>query len=177
MKCPVCDTSSLSQKHLDQDLLTKRCSNCAGHWISSPDYLNYLKKQKSTAPKNPFDEITSELTDSVKAKMCPDCGHILTKFKVGHGINFYLDHCHTCNGIWLDKNEWEVLFKRGLHDELNKVFTTKWQKLIREEEYKKNMEKVYENHLGGENFKEIKKFKNLISKHPKKSLILAYLNE
>lgn len=176
MKCPVCDTASLNLKQLEKNLKAKQCSRCSGHWISSPDYFAYLEKHTPALPVNPFADITPEMTDSIKAKICPDCGHLLTKFKVGHGINFYLDHCHTCNGIWLDKNEWEVLYKRDLHDELNKVFTTQWQKQIREKEYKEKIEKVYE-HQVGDGFAEIKKMKQWISKHPQKSVILAYLSE
>ena len=51
----------------------------------------------------------------------------MVKFLVGRGLSFTLDHCEGCKGIWLDRNEWEALKKRNLHDDLNLMFTSFWQ--------------------------------------------------
>jgi Zn-finger nucleic acid-binding protein len=84
------------------------------------------------------------------AKLCPECGRILIKYGVGHGMNFTLDQCGHCLGIWFDKNEWVSLKQRNLHDEVHKVFTASWQTQARKEERKRNLERIYLNRFGSD---------------------------
>ncbi|NQZ56771.1 MAG: zf-TFIIB domain-containing protein [Lentisphaeraceae bacterium] len=39
----------------------------------------------------------------------------MRKCRVGHGLQFYVERCATCGGVWLDKNEWESLKAQGFH--------------------------------------------------------------
>lgn len=177
MKCPVCKTTELQPISLEQKLLASTCENCGGRWVSSTDYWGWLEQQDSTSSEEPFAEVVFEVNDTVAAKLCPDCGHILIKYKVGHGLNFFLDHCNSCNGVWLDPNEWEVLKSRNLHDELHRIFTTSWQKQIREEEIRGKFEKLYEEKFGEQDYAEIKRIREWLEQHPQRSSLLAYLIE
>jgi Zn-finger nucleic acid-binding protein len=136
-----------------------------------------LKKHDPTLPEKPFAEVSFQVDDTMKAKLCPDCGRILIKYKVGHGIDFFLDHCNGCNGIWLDKNEWEVLKSRNLHDELHRIFTTSWQKEILEEQIKEKLEKFYAKKFGEKDYEELKRIRQWIEQHSQRSSLLAYLND
>ena len=71
--------------------------------------LNSVYVEKSTLDEKPFSDVTFEVKDVQGAKICPECGRILLKYKVGHGLDFFVDHCSGCGGIWLDKNEWNAL--------------------------------------------------------------------
>lgn len=176
MRCPLCDRASLSRKELEEYLAVKECNKCGGYWISADVYWKWLKKHGRTFPEKPFSEVINTLEDSQKAKICPDCGHILIKYRVGHGISFYLDHCNNCNGVWFDKNEWETLKSRNLHDDIHSIFTTPWQEKVRKEESSKRLEKIYAEKFG-DDYAEIKKIKKWLDEHPRKSTILAYFND
>ena len=123
-----------------------------------------------------YNEFSHENGDSLKGKICPDCGHILVKFKVGHGIDFYLDHCLRCNGIWMDANEFKVLYSHGLHDELNKVFTTQWQKKVRKDAHQAAMELVYREKFGAK-YEILKDLREWMQQQKNRSIVIAYLND
>lgn len=177
MKCPLCDNAIMNSKTLEENLNVKTCNKCGGYWISSSEYFKWLSKHANVKTNNPFNEISLHVENSTKAKLCPDCGHILIKYKVGHGIDFRLDCCNSCNGVWLDKNEWEILKGRNFHEEINRIFTTEWQNEVKTEELKSSMEKIELDKFGTKDYKKIKDIKDWIDKHPKKSFILAFLNE
>ena len=80
---------------------------------------------------------------------------------VGQGTGFSLDHCHGCKGIWFDRNEWEVLRRRNLHDDLNSILTAFWQTEALNEERKKRLEQMCVNRFGVDDYAEIKKSKSM----------------
>lgn len=176
MKCPNCKTGSLVADKVADSLKVKRCSNCKGQWISSNDYWNWLDRHEKTPLNEKFTEVEYELEDSTKAKICPDCGRIMIKFKVGHGLNFRLDHCNGCNGVWFDKNEWNVLFDKNLHSEIHSIFTTEWQSQIKREECQAHLEACYREKLGAD-YDRVSEIKTWIDKHPERTFILSLLSD
>jgi Zn-finger nucleic acid-binding protein len=177
MKCPVCKTAELNELNLEKNLLANGCENCGGRWISSTEYWNWLQQHDPSLPEQPFAEVDFQVDDTIKAKLCPDCGHILLKYKVGHGLDFFLDHCDNCNGIWLDQHEWEVLKVRNLHDELHRIFTTAWQKQVREEEIREKFEQFYAKKFGEADYAEIKRIREWLEQHSQRSALLAFLSD
>ena len=66
------------------------------------------------------------------------------------GALLRLDHCQGCKGIWLDRNEWEALKKRNLHDDPNTMFTSFWQNERRTERPERDaLEDIYISRLFG----------------------------
>lgn len=176
MKCLVCKSEAVFEKVTDENLRVKECKDCGGQWLSSSQYYSWLERHGQTLPELPYSEITYEINDSQNAKICPDCGRILLKFKVGHGLVFSLDHCRSCNGVWFDKNEWKALAGRNLHDELPRIFSTEWQKHIRKEEVAGYYEDVYSSKFGDQ-YNRIKDFKLWLEDQELKSAILAFLSD
>ena len=111
------------------------------------------------------------------ARLCPRDGRILIKYDVGHEIPFKIDRCGNCAGVWLDENEWEILKKCNLHDELNRVFTDYWQEEISREETKKTLEKMYREKFGADDYEKVREFKKWADENGKRSEILAYLDD
>lgn len=177
MECPVCKTHNLKPAHLEKNLLANGCQQCGGHWISYQNYWTWLEQQAPDLPEKPFAEVSFNVDDTREASLCPDCGRILLKYRVGHGIDFFLDHCNGCGGIWLDKNEWEVLKSRNLHDRLHRIFTTSWQKQIRAEEMKIKLENFYAHKFGEKDYRELKRIKRWIDRHHQRKALLVYLND
>ena len=176
MKCPLCKTIALQTITLEEHLKAENCQKCQGSWISSERYWQWLDIHGDILPEK-IPEIHFDTKDSQQAKLCPECNRILVKYKVGHGVNFFLDHCSNCNGVWFDKNEWESLKERNLHDEVHYIFTKSWQKQILKEEIESNLDTLYRNKFGVEDYLNLRKFKQWLDKHPQRLALLAYLND
>jgi Zn-finger nucleic acid-binding protein len=178
MNCPVCKNISLQIEDLGENLMARACEQCQGLWIPSSQYWQWSQ----THPAKPEVESAPQITsvpehESVKPKLCPECGHFLTRKKVGHGVGFSLERCTSCGGIWLDKNEWEVLRSRNLHTQIHFIFSDSWQKQVQQEETKEIREKRIEQILGHADYEKLQNVMNWINSHPNKATILSCLIE
>lgn len=176
MKCLVCKSEAVFDKVVEEKLRVKECKDCGGQWLPSSQYYSWLERHGKSLNDQQYSEITYEVIDSQNAKICPDCGRILLRFNIGHGLKFSLDHCSNCNGVWFDKNEWVALVSRNLHDELPRIFSTDWQKHIRKEGRGKFYEEVYMSKFGDQ-YTRIKEFKQWLDEQEIKSAILAFLSD
>ncbi len=50
-----------------------------------------------------------------RAQTCPKCSGKLESYKL---MDFVLDRCDSCEGIWLDKGELEAILRRALRGPL-----------------------------------------------------------
>jgi Zn-finger nucleic acid-binding protein len=177
MKCPVCETHELVVEYLEAGLPAESCPGCGGNWISSVKYWSWLqsadKEQAEAGPgKSPI-----QVSDNDCAKLCPQCGHILMKYEVGHGEPFRLDQCATCNGIWFDKNEWDALKQDNLHDKVNLVFTAPWQKQVQREHTREHLDTIYTERFGAADYAELKRIRAWVYSRAKRESVLAFLND
>src|SRR5687768_16040598 len=100
MKCPVDKDDLLVPATLAGGLPAFSCSQCAGVWLRSNDYLQWLR-----GPGAAGAEVTGEIPlpewETADARLCPDCGRFLMRFRVLPGARkFYLDRCSHCHGVW-----------------------------------------------------------------------------
>jgi len=135
----------------------------------------WLQEKGSIEPEVPYTEVEPEIQDSSAVKLCPECGKFLLRFKVGHGLNVFIESCSGCVGVWLDEHEWDALRNRNLHDELHRVFSTSWQKQLREADRAKRIEEATIKQLGVEDYKRLREIHAWIQEHPKRNEILTYL--
>ncbi len=178
MKCPACKHPSMTNEEIDLGLKIQKCPQCEGIWIKSDSYLHWLTLHGETLPELPKNMSKHLPVEEKKdIKICPDCGHFLTKRKVGHGIDFHVDRCATCGGIWLDKNEWDILESRNLHDEIHYMFSREWQEGIVKTEQQEFYDGKIEELLGTEDYRKLLEFSAWIKSHPKSSYILAYIRD
>jgi Zn-finger nucleic acid-binding protein len=177
MKCPVCKTEELDFSPLESNLISRHCDKCGGNWIPSFEYWKWREQHKVGLPETPERQTIppNPVTSALIAKLCPECNKILIKYRVGHGANFSLDQCGNCGGVWFDKDEWEALKARNLHDDVYLIFTAPWQDQIRSQESRRAQEELYRKKFGAEDFNEIQRVKRWIDGHPRKQEILAYL--
>ncbi len=176
-KCPVCQID-LNQSILEAGLPAYECGQGHGLWISANEYQSWLRNQPPTAsPETPGVETPTPAFDTTKAILCPDCGRILRRYKIWPEIEFYLDRCGACNGIWFDQNEWQALKARRLHDKVNLFFTEPWQRQLRNEEMRRQFEKMYLDRFGAEDYAEIKRIRAWLKGHRHGPGLLAYLTD
>lgn len=176
--CPVCKTADLEVARLENSLPVLVCHACGGSWIRANEYALWLKSQQPGV----FDESKVReasqrfpVTEAHTAAACPDCGHFLRKYKIGARIDFHLDRCNNCNGVWLDKNEWESLKAADLHDEINQVFTKPWQQHISDETAASNLEALYLSRFGAADYEKIKTIRQWLQDNPNRNTLIAFL--
>ena len=95
----------------------------------------------------------------------------MSRFRIGKGLEFYLDRCGACGGMWFDQNELEILRSSNLHGEIHKIFARSWQREITQIDYEKRLEKT----VGAETYQNLKNLKSWLDQDPNRELILAYL--
>jgi Zn-finger nucleic acid-binding protein len=177
MNCPVCQSRTLATHNLDQDLVSWKCANCQGQWINSFQFSKWVEQHRFNhhdQPSSQHLELTSNETKS--AKVCPECGRIMAKFKVGYSLPFSLDRCGNCGGIWFDKNEWEILQGSNLRDQIHLIFSAAWQYRVRHEEQARHLEELFKERVGEADFAEIKRVRDWLRKHPHRLELYGYLN-
>lgn len=175
MRCPSCNAKRMSTVELPEGPRAFVCGKCNGHWIPTSSYQMWLDEKGTIEPEKSYTEVEPELHDSQGAKICPECGKFLLRYKVGHGLPFLIESCSGCGGVWLDEHEWDVLKNRNLHDEIHRVFSTAWQKQIREQDRSTRIEEAYLKRLGETDFQRLKDIQAWIHAHPQRQSILTYL--
>lgn len=174
MNCPLCKQIRLETLELEPGLTASQCSSCSGLWIANARYLTWQKNLTGTGPEQtPAGQL--QIEDIPKAKICPGCGHFMLKYRIGHGLGFFIDHCRACGGFWLDRNEWQELKAHGLHALLNRIVSEAWQKDIRAEETQRNMREMYIAQLGEKTYERMVEIRKWLDEQPKKNMIIGYL--
>lgn len=177
-KCPVCKNAVLQSVQLDNQLRVMECKKCNGSWIRSNDYAFWLKSQTpgSFDPSKVEDENNHfPVSESSLAAICPDCGRFLRKYKVGPKTDFHLDRCNSCNGVWLDHNEWRRLEAADLHDEINQIFTRPWQEQIQSKAIADKLNAAYMQKFGPGDYAKIKEIREWLQGSPNRNTLLAFL--
>lgn len=175
MNCPVCKTTELITGQLEQGLSSQHCPTCGGNWIQGGEYWKWVEVHGSEHAERLIEKEDLTLAEPGLPIDCPECRFRMVKFLVGRGLNFTLDHCEGCKGIWLDRNEWEALKKRNLHDDLNLMFTSFWQTEANRTARKQRMEGIYTGRFGAEDYAEIKRIRWWLDTKTNREELLAYL--
>jgi Zn-finger nucleic acid-binding protein len=174
MQSPIGNHPPLQPITLEEGLHAYICPESGGHWIPAKNYWEW-QSHLPAATDHPHSQATaptSEFEDAVK--FCPESGTIMTRYKVGHGLDFRIDRSVT-GGIWLDPGEWEALIAGNLHHELHLVFTAQWQKAIRERDHAAAYETMLREKLGDELFTKVAALREELASHPAKPVALAFL--
>lgn len=183
MTCPACkvlekDPPALVSSELEPELNAKRCEKCEGVFLDYDAYERWLRASAggtgsggAVADEDKYLKPSKEVKG---AKFCPHCSTYLVKYDVGAEVNFTVDRCGKCGGIWLDGNEWNQLKARSLHRELHNVFSTNWQSNIRMEEHAKALEAIWKEQFGSD-YDELIRVKKWIEAHPKSAEMYAFL--
>jgi Zn-finger nucleic acid-binding protein len=177
MKCPICKLP-LSTARLEPDLDCLRCPRCDGTWIESQRYQEWVQRHQPTrevAARIPSSDMIASVHDSSAAKLCPNCGRFLSRHKADAKVNFFIDRCAACGGIWLDANEWLALQELHLHQALHQVFSTAWQAEVHRQEQIQQFDQRMGEILGSADLAKIQRIARWLESHPRRSELMAYL--
>ena len=176
MHSPVYPDITMQLKEIEPGLSAYTCPKSGGVWIPLQRYLAWKEHNKNEESQLPigYQPVTADDSNR-RALICPESGHLLIRYRVGHGLSFHVDLSPVSGGVWLDKGEWEALKGKGLHIELNLIFTASYQRQIRTAEHKDALEQTFGDRIGGEDFRKVAAFKGWLAEHPKRRDICCYL--
>lgn len=180
MNCPICKSAPLAARVLDDGPPAAACGNCGGIWIESAEYWKWIESRPSARNEpgadQPMNLSTQRIVkDSGPGKFCPACGRFLARAKPGGGLDFFLNRCGGCGGIWLDANEWENLRDAGLSDAIHFIFSDHWQSELARAQRTRQHEQLLAEKLGPEALAEVKRIKAWLDGHPRKAELYAFL--
>ncbi len=177
--CPVCREPSLRPIEIEPLLPGRRCERCSGQWIRGESYFRWCEHPDRQRNLHPSATAASEHVhhDTARAMLCPDCGRLLTRCRVGHGLDFSINHCGGCGGIWLDATEWESLRASGLSDRIHFVFSAAWQAQVQREQQQRSAARLLRDRIGESDFAELERLIEWIEKHPHREQVTAWLIE
>ncbi len=158
---------------IEPGLMVYQCPKSKGIWIPIYSYLEWLQKERAPIkplPENYQPETVSDIDRP--ALICPESGSILTRYRVGHGLDFKIDHSYVSGGIWLDPGEWEALKSKGLHDHLTMIFTAQYQHKVRDEAAATRHRNFLEERLDANALSKMDEFCAWIKDHPERHLIV-----
>ncbi len=181
MNCPVCPNQSLVPTDSPSDPLTHVCPSCRGRFLAFNDHLAWLERT-STGPVRP-PEVIPTLPASTppeparKARVCPHCSRILTRFRISLDLPFTLDRCATCAGVWFDAPEWQLVHDSKLLPGLHHLFNDTHQHKLATEERRRLHDARCRTIVGDESFDRIRAFKQWVDAHPHKDVLMAFLED
>jgi Zn-finger nucleic acid-binding protein len=172
---PVAD-AMMHLSEIEPGLCAYTCPESGGVWIPLQSFLDWKEQHGHDVFKMPVGYVP-ELSDDTKrrALICPESGYLLIRYRVGHGLPFYVDVSPKTGGIWLDRGEWDALKSKELHIELNHIFTAPYQERVRSEEREEVLEGVFRERIGEEDFDKVVELKEWLRNHPKRREIRCYL--
>jgi len=173
MQCPLCKKHTMAVADLAPNLTGLVCSDCAGVWLDRAKYDAWRAKHPGDLPETKMPAQLA-VSDTHMAKICPQCGHLLLPYRVGHGLSFSIDYFGACGGVWCDPGEWNAIKAKNLHDNLHDIVSQHWQTAVRQSAVQDSIEQTYVRNLGA-NYPKVQEVKAWLRGQPQKALILAYL--
>lgn len=176
MQCPVCQPARwLEATPLEEGrLVAYGCPGCGGRWIRSADYWRWRALHGPNLPEVAA-PVPPTAVETAGLHLCPDCGYVLGRFRVGHGLPFHVERCRNCEGAWLDGGEWDALKARNLHDDLPLMFDDAWQREVRAQASAQATEESFRRRLGDADYARAREVRAWLDGHPRRSEVFAYL--
>lgn len=185
VKCPECkgEARALFEEVLPNGLRGQRCPQCLGVWVRGEHYYAWLdltaEQRKAGHAESAASGVKPDVTENRagKARLCPECGRMMTRYEVGNGADFMIGRCSNCAGVWLDAGEFEALVALGLVDKLHFVASTAWQADLMRIRQQEAYENLLLDKLGEADMAEARRVKAWADKHAHRAEILAYLSK
>jgi len=177
MKSPRDSKAVLERTELVPGLVAHACPTSGGIWIDSISYWDWFRTQPGypepsasfESPK-PFDIEN----DSDEQLISPRSGRLMRKCRVGSGLGFRIDY-DASSGFWLDRDEYETLRSHNLHDELHLICSPSYQRSLMQMRTSSAEQDRFEKSLGVDACDRISTFAAWLSKQPRESVAMAYL--
>lgn len=175
MRSPIDQQTGLETTELVDGLCVMRCPASGGAWLRPGAYWAWREGGGAERVSAGDGEDVAPDADSAAGKRCPEDGAFLIRHRVGHGLDFHLDRCGHCGGIWFDREEWEAVARAGLAKDLNFIFTSAWQAEVRRQHAEAKRETRLRDRLGDDAYDKLRDVRAWIDAHPRGPEMLAFL--
>ena len=173
MQCTTCKGSELKPIELEEKFIAAACQSCEGVFIPLLNYRFWLDSFDSELEIKPIPD--GSIEDNTQARLCSKCSGLMIKYKMDLDNENKLDYCASCDYVWLDQGEWELLKSNGLAESLHEITTESYQKSLRDEAQFQREEAYYHELIGKEAFDRLLDFKIWLNNHPEKEAMKVYL--
>lgn len=172
--CACSRNASFRHYKLATDLPARYCPDCHAILLAMKDYLPWIERHFSDRQTVEPAPLTGRETPS-RARPCPACQRIMSRYRTGDENSFWLDFCPPCGLVWLDAGEWEQLEQSGLSPYLDIILTERWQKGIQSHKASSVRDDLLRERFGETTFAEIRKIREWLGQQPNRRDILTYL--
>ena len=179
MNCPICASPLERATLLHGDGPELRGFRCArGHGVFLPSDL-YFDWRDGREPTGDLDTslASGDVGDVKRAKLCPQDGRIMGRYRTTGDDGFWIDRCSTCGGAWFDGSEWEATVAAGLHGSLTRVFSDAWQREAEEAAASTARRDRLAETVGAEDLDRADAFREWVWSHPQRHLLIARVSE
>lgn len=112
MKCPRCGNILKEVDH--EGVILETCEQCGGEWLDHGEMLHVIHTEEKefteedvSKVKGVNSAVPTELKQPEKPLICPRCENPLHALNYNYSTGIIIDKCHSCHGVWLDKEELE----------------------------------------------------------------------
>ena len=181
MNCLICDatlerTTLLAADGSGADLRGFRCPKDHGVFLPSDLYFDWRDGREPTADLD-LSAASGDVGDVKRAKLCPQDGRIMGRYRSAGNDGFWIDRCSTCGGVWFDGSEWEATVEAGLHESLTHVFSDAWQREAEEATAATARRERLADTVGADELDRADAFREWVWSHPQRHLLIARVSE
>ncbi|PHQ78862.1 MAG: hypothetical protein COB69_09120 [Phycisphaera sp.] len=178
MQSPLDKRATLVRYEISPGLPAWKCPTSGGLWINGKEYWNWLRNQPNFPNvRQSIEGCDVQVEDTDRVLISPTSGRLMTKFRVGKGLGFRVDYDSATGGFWLDKDEYDALVERDLHDELHLICDGDYQKKLRAHDRAESRRERLAHALGNEGKGRVESLAAWVAEHPDTELIRAYFLE
>ena len=130
-QCPICKIELITKKIGDVEV--DECQKCKGIWFEKDELRQ--SKDATEADLNWMDFDIWKHEDQFKSTscdyQCPTCRKPMVSVEYGK-TGVIIDYCQSCQGVWLDKQEFKKIIKALEKELMTKSFTSYVNETIKE---------------------------------------------
>ena len=181
MTCPICPADLhradlLASGDGAPELRGFRCPEGHGAFLPADLYFAWREGREPSGA-------TAELPDSEsvgdvkRAKLCPQDGRIMRRYRTSAEGGFWLDRCGTCGGVWFDGAEWDATVEAGLTGVLETIFSDAYQRHAEDARTAQDWDGRLADEMGADDLARVDAFREWAWAHPQRHFVFARLQE
>ncbi len=173
--CPSCSGTEMRHTLVAGSLPANSCYRCKGVLVSLTSYRDWRERSGVSKRTSAEIEADSVVKDTKDALLCGKCRNVMTKFKVSADVDNRIDFCSSCDEVWLDSGEWELIEKFVGSGELSNITTQPWQyRVMTDSVERMELDRLKSDF--GDDFDKVVELAEILDGHPARLEILAYLS-
>ena len=109
------------------------------------------------------------------SRLCQSCGRIMRRYRVGQELPFHIDRCLSCQSVWLDGMEWELLAEHHCLHRLDEILSDRWQKALQQADHEARREHNLKTRFGEADYQRLREMRDWLAGQPHLREMLAFL--